>query len=90
MDQQKLREQLTQLHNELEHTQSVDVETRAVLDDLSKDIRELLDRPGDKTDRRYGRLSGSLRANLTRFETTHPRLTATMERAIDALVQMGV
>ncbi len=79
-----------QLHDELEHTQSVDADTRAVLDDLSKDIRELLDRPGDAADRRYGKLSGSLRANLVRFEATHPRLTTAMERAVDALVQMGV
>jgi hypothetical protein len=90
MDQQKLRDQLIQLHDELEHAQSVDDDTRAVLDDLSKDIRELLDKPGDKTDRRYGLLSGSLQTNLTRFEATHPQLTAAMERAIDTLVQMGV
>ena len=90
MDQQQLREKLVQLHDELEQTQSLDEDTRRVLGDLSKDIRELLDQPGSKTDRRYGTLSGNLRANLTRFETTHPRLTDAMERAIDALVQMGV
>ena len=90
MDQQQLREKLIQLHDELEHTESLDDDTRAALDDLSKDIRELLDQPGGKADRRYGLLSTSLRANLTRFESTHPRLTAAMEHAIDALVQMGV
>ncbi len=81
---------MIELHDELERTQSVDPATRAVLDDLSKDIRELLDRPGDRVDTRYGLLSGRLRANVARFESTHPRLTAAMERAVDALVQLGV
>ena len=90
MDHQQLREQLTQLHDELERTQTVDADTRAVLDDLSKDIRELLDRPGETMDRRYIKLSVNLRANLVQFEATHPRLTAAMERTVDALVQMGV
>jgi chromosome segregation ATPase len=90
MDQQQLREKLEQLHDELEQVKTVDADTRDVLDDLSKDIRELLDRPGDQDDRRYGKLSGNLRANVTRFEATHPLLTSAMQRAIDALVQMGV
>ncbi len=94
MDQQQLREQLIQLHDELERTQTVDDDTRAVLDDLSKDIRDLLERPGDvdadDEDQRYGKLSGNLQSNLARFEATHPRLTTAMERAIDVLVQMGV
>ncbi len=90
MDHQQLRERLTQLHDELERTQTVDADTRAVLDDLSKDIRELLDRPGETMDRRYHKLSANLRANLVLFEATHPRLTAAMERTVDALVQMGV
>jgi ElaB/YqjD/DUF883 family membrane-anchored ribosome-binding protein len=90
MDHQQLREKLEQLHNELEQTETVDADTRRELDDLSKDIRELLDRPGDRTDRRYSRLRESLRANASRFEASHPRLTSAMQHAIDALVQMGV
>ncbi|HEY3341680.1 MAG TPA: DUF4404 family protein [Anaerolineae bacterium] len=90
MDHQQLREKLEQLHHELEQTETVDAETRRELDDLSKDIRELLDRPGDRTDRRYDKLSRNLRASMSRFEATHPRLTSTMQHAIDALVQMGV
>ena len=88
MDQQQLREKLAQLHDELERTDSVDESTRQVLADLSKDIRDLLDRPHEDIDRRS--LNKRLRADLVRFESAHPKLTAAMERAIDALVQMGV
>jgi ElaB/YqjD/DUF883 family membrane-anchored ribosome-binding protein len=90
MDQQQLREKLEQLHAELEQIETVDEDTRRVLDDLSKDIRELLDQPGEQADRRYGRLNQNLRANVTRFEATHPMLTSAMQHAIDALVQLGV
>jgi Domain of unknown function (DUF4404) len=90
MSSEQLHDKLVQLHAELAQTQAVDDSTREVLADLSKDIQELLDRPGNNEDHRYGPLTMRLRASLTRFETSHPSLTSAMEHAIDALVQMGV
>ena len=90
MSSEQLHEKLVQLHAELAQTQVVDDSTREILADLSHDIQELLDRPGEIEDDRYGSLAGRLRASLTKFETSHPRLTGAMDRAIDALVQMGV
>jgi hypothetical protein len=88
--QHALHSKLVQLHDELARTESVDENTRAVLADLRNDIQDLLDRPSDQDDQRYNRLSTRLSANLAHFESDHPRLTAAMERAIGALVQMGV
>jgi hypothetical protein len=88
MDQQQLRDKLVQLHDELERTDAMDENTRQVLADLSKDIQDLLDRPHEDIDRRS--LNRRLRADLATFESAHPKLTEAMERAIDALVQMGV
>jgi hypothetical protein len=90
MEQQQLRDKLNELHDELAKTETLDSNTRAVLEELSKDIQELLDMPGDQGDHNYGPLTGRLRASLVYFEASHPRLTGAMERAIDALVQMGV
>ena len=90
MEQQQLREKLNELHAELAKTETLDSNTRIILEDLSKDIENLLELPGDKGDDRYGSLTGRLRGSVTHFESSHPRLTGAMERAIDALVQMGV
>ena len=90
MEQNELREKLTALHEELARADDVDDDTRELLAHLSGDIQALLDRPGALDDGRYGSLTARLRGSLARFETSHPMLTAAMERAVDALVQMGV
>jgi hypothetical protein len=90
MDQKPLRDKLTELHAELERTESVDDETRQSLVDLKDHIEGLLDQPPEDATPHYRPLSERLRGDVTRFEATHPTLTAAMERAIDALVQMGV
>ncbi|HEY3290979.1 MAG TPA: DUF4404 family protein [Anaerolineae bacterium] len=90
MEQQQLREKLTDLHDELAKTTTLDDNTRTILADLKKDIQDLLDQPEPASSERYGSLTSQLRAGLVHFESTHPRLTTAMERAIDALVQMGL
>ncbi len=93
-DQQQLRDTLERLHAELEQTDTLDDNTRGTLQHLMLDIQALLEREGQETAEesagRYNSLTGRLRAAVSEFEADHPRLTASMERAIDALVQMGV
>lgn len=94
MEQQQLHDTLAQLHSEIEQTDSVDDGTREMLRHLMSDIQVLLElpagEPAEDSARRYDALSGRLRAAVTEFEASHPRLTTSMERAIDVLVQMGV
>lgn len=91
MDQKsQLREKLVQLHDELAKAESLDEGTIAVLKDLHMDIGELLEKPEEQVDAHYAPLMARLRTNVTHFESTHPRVTSAIERAIDALVQMGV
>jgi hypothetical protein len=93
-DQQQLRDTLARLHAELEQTDALDDNTRNTLQHLMRDIQALLEREGQETAEesagRYNSLTGRLRAAVAEFEASHPNLTASMERAIDALVQMGV
>jgi hypothetical protein len=91
MDQKsQLREKLVELHDELAKAESLDDSTIAVLKDLHSDIGQVLDQPEEQEHMQYAPLMVRLRANVTHLETTHPRVTSAIERAIDALVQMGV
>jgi hypothetical protein len=94
MEQRQLHDTLAQLHTEIGQTESVDEDTREMLRHLMSDIQALLEQPASEPDgdsaTRYGPLTRRLRTAVAEFEADHPRLTASMERAIDALVQMGV
>lgn len=91
MDKQiQLREKLTQLHEELAVSESLDADTRLALSDLHDEIGNVLSSSGKQDNLTYAPLIIRLRANMVRFEASHPRLTGALERAIDALVQMGV
>jgi hypothetical protein len=86
MDQRRLQELLTALHDELLAAGPVDAENRDRLRHLAGDIRARLDaQPGTADAVRYQGLSGSLREAATAFEASHPRLTAAMEKVIDTL-----
>jgi len=86
MDQRRLQELLTALHDELLATGPVDAGNRDLLKHLAADIRALLDAaPGGADAARYQGLSGRLRQAATAFEASHPRLTSAMEKVIDTL-----
>ena len=84
----ELREHLVQLHDELEGTDSVDLESRELLSSLLDDIHSLLGDEGDATSRQslVDRLGDATR----RFETTHPTLATTGGRGMDTLANLGI
>ncbi len=90
MDQQHLRDTLDQLHAEIRQVDTVDDATRAVLLDLIADIQALMERPDAMAAQHVHPLRERLRNNVTYFEITHPRLSASISQALDALVQLGV
>jgi hypothetical protein len=86
MDQRRLQELLTALHQELLAAGPVDAKSRDLLRHLASDIRARLDTAADTADAaRYQGLSGSLREAARAFEASHPKLTAAMEQVIDTL-----
>jgi len=86
MDQRRLQELLTALHEELLAAGPVDAKNRDLLRHIASDIRSRLDTGGDADDAaRYQGLSGSLREAAAAFEASHPRLTTAMEKVIDTL-----
>ena len=89
MDKQTLRQQLQQLHAELQHLESLDANERKMLQDLAKDVAELLRREDDRS-QHYGSLSERLREAVAQVEASHPRATMLMRQVIDELAYMGI
>ena len=83
----ELERRLSELHAELERTQSVDPESRELLEHVRRDIETVLER-SDEPGRRS--LRGRLEAAIEHFETSHPVLTATMGRVMDQLANLGI
>ena len=76
MNDDELRQLLEDLHQRIESTDTVDEQGREMLNHLSMDIRNLLERTGEPrrdTSKEINRLEESIR----HFEVTHPTLTAT-------------
>lgn len=87
MNNDKLKELLTAVHEQLEDA-DVDEETRAMLETLDSDIHELLERDEDgRVERPVLAQAGALEA---RFATEHPVAERFMREIIDTLVKLGV
>jgi phosphoglycerate-specific signal transduction histidine kinase len=89
MDKQKLREQLQELHAELQQVESLDVSERETLQGLANDVREILRRGDDRT-QHYSSLGDQLREVVAQVEASHPRVTMLMRQVIDQLAYLGI
>ena len=83
----ELERRLSELHAELARTQSVDPESRELLEHVRRDIESVLERSDE---RGQSTLRGRLEAAIEHFETSHPVLTATMGRVMDQLANLGI
>ena len=88
MEQQKLRELLETLHQELEQVDSIDETTGVVLSNLREDIQNLL---ADKssTVEEDEPLMERLTEAVDHFEAGHPKLSMTIQHLLDSLANMG-
>lgn len=85
---QALRETLTQLHEQLDSAEEMDVELRGELERTLEEIRTHLGEqapPPPETPLR-GRLEGL----AVRFEQTHPLVAEALGHTIRALARMGI
>ena len=86
MTDQKLRELLQQLHEELERTQSVDEKGREMLSQLNADIQQFLDPTQDNPTTLLGRLQNA----IDHFEVEHPAVTAALSQMLNTLSNAGI
>ncbi|MBI2757917.1 MAG: DUF4404 family protein [Chloroflexi bacterium] len=90
MDDKKLRKLLEQLHDELEHTQSLDDKGRALLRDLDADIRSLLNRSKGDALQAQPPVLERLEETIDHLEITHPTLTMALSELLTALNNAGI
>jgi hypothetical protein len=90
MTKEHLNDLLQELHKELESTDAVDSENRALLAGLVADIRDVLGRPDTGASGTEESLSERLLESARDFEDSHPRLVSAIGRVADALSKSGV
>jgi len=89
MNIDKLRATISELERELRGMNSLDTESRRMLEQAMQDIRDALQAEEQPAADRQP-LVGRLQEAVERFESTHPSLTAVLGRLIDGLAQMGI
>jgi Domain of unknown function (DUF4404) len=89
MDKQRLREQLQELHAELQQAESLDTNEREMLQGLAQEIQEILRREDDHP-QHYSSLGDQLRDVIAQVEASHPRATILMRQVIDQLAYLGI
>jgi hypothetical protein len=87
MSRVELQRMLEQLHEELEHTRSDDVDERSreLLRSVMQDLREL-DAEAEEDQTLLDRLGEAARD----FEKSHPKLAAAVGRVMDTLSNLGI
>jgi hypothetical protein len=90
MDDNKSRELLQQIHDEVNNTQAVDKKDVEMLRDLDKDIRMLIERSGEHAEPVHSEIIERMQDSLTHFEVDHPELTGLISKLIDSLSNAGV
>jgi len=86
MTEQRLRELLQQLHDELERTETVDEKGRELLKHLSLDIQKFIDPKEESDFTIFGRLQDA----IDHFEVDHPAITAALSQMLNALNNAGI
>ena len=89
MNDDELLQLLEDLHQRIESTDTVDEQGREMLNHLSMDIRNLLERTGEPR-RDTSKEINSLEESIRHFEVTHPTLTATLSQMLNILNNAGI
>jgi Domain of unknown function (DUF4404) len=90
MTDNSIRALLKKLHHTLDGTPSIAPEDRALLKQLSADIQAILAKSGAPAGTSHKSIIDQLQTAVTRFEVSHPDLTATMEQVSKKLGDMGI
>ena len=90
MANDSLRDMLNRLHTALGDKRVLTKEDRALLGRLSVDIQALLARSEAPAGDAHAGLASQLRDAITRFEVSHPDLTALMAQISKKLADMGI
>ena len=86
---EQLQATLKELEEELASLDTLDAETRQMLEDAAREIHEKLDKNGIRP-QPSDSVANRLRDAIDSFESSHPTLTGILSRITDALAQLGI
>lgn len=89
MNDDELRNSLEELHRKIQNTDHVDEKGRELLNQLSADIQNLLDRTEDEEQDNTWEIA-RLEESVRHFEVTHPSLTAALSQLLNILNNAGI
>jgi cytochrome c-type biogenesis protein CcmH/NrfF len=89
MEQQKLRDLLETLHQELEQVETIDEKTGSILTSLREDIEKLV-QDGPQDEAAEENLVERMNEAIGHFEEEHPRLSIMIQHVLDSLAKMGL
>ncbi|MAF84153.1 MAG: DUF4404 family protein [Gammaproteobacteria bacterium] len=89
MEKKHLKNIIENLHRELASADSIDAESRALLQALAQDVEKLA---GDtaSVEIEHETTAGQLKNAALRFESEHPKLAMALGEVIDALGRLGI
>lgn len=90
MSDENLRKLLEQLHDELEHIESVDEKGDELLRHLNADIRDLLNRSGRGKRPADESMLERFQETIDHFEVSHPTLTTMLSEMMTILSNAGI
>jgi hypothetical protein len=88
MDQDKLRQQIAQLHAELDQARHNNPDAQEHLSEILPDIKRAADQPQSAV--ADASLSERLEGAAVQFEANHPTLAASARRLIELLNEAGI
>ena len=83
------RATLKHLHEELIKSRSEEHHLQERLDNLARDVRQILDNPKDEQ-LHHKTLKQNLQDSVQHFETSHPELTSVINNVLTSLANMGI
>jgi hypothetical protein len=91
-EKNRLREQLENLHRELEGSERLDEELQSLLGKVDRDIHRLLaaDAAPVRGEDEEDVLSGQVREAATNFQAEHPRTYRVLREIADTLAKLGI
>ncbi len=90
MKKKHLNSTIKDLHAELKRTEPADDHIRGHIERLILEIEMLRQEPEETPLHRYQQFLDRLKESIQHFEASHPSLTLSVERVIDALTSMGI
>lgn len=89
MEKDELQRLIARLHEELSSADTVDEQSRMLLEKLTRDIQNIASRSDSPPDERES-ATGQLEEVALKFEAEHPKLSMALGELADALGKIGI